>query len=178
MQSQLQTLVGASALSSDRAIVSLSHPFDEDHIMWKDFRAFIARGNIVDLAVAVVVGGAFGTIVKSFVDDIVMPPLGLLLGKVDFANLFVVLKNGAKAPPPYATLADAKAAGAVTMNWGLFANGVVAFLIVALVVFIAIRQASKLSALAPAAPNTKPCPFCAMPIPLAAKKCPHCTSSL
>jgi large conductance mechanosensitive channel len=146
-------------------------------MIWKEFRAFIARGNIVDLAVAVVIGGAFGTIIKSFVDDIVMPPIGLLLGRVDFTNLFTVLKAGAKAPPPYATLADAKAAGAVTVNWGIFASNVVAFLIVALVVFLALRWVQRFSA-RPAAVDTKPCPFCAMPIPLAAKRCPHCTSQL
>jgi large conductance mechanosensitive channel len=146
--------------------------------MWKDFRAFITRGNIVDLAVAVVIGGAFGTVIKSFVDDVIMPPIGLLLGRVDFTNLFTVLKAGAKAPPPYATLADAKAAGAVTVNWGLFASSVVAFLIVAFVVFLAIRWTQRFYAKQAAAPDTKPCPFCAMPIPLAAKRCPHCTSTL
>ena len=146
--------------------------------MWKDFRAFITRGNIVDLAVAVVVGGAFGTVVKSFVDDVVMPPIGLILGRVDFVNLFTVLKAGTKAPPPYATLADAKAAGAVTLNWGLFASSVVAFLIVALVVFLALRAAQRMYRKPAAAADTKPCPFCAMSIPLAAKRCPHCTSSV
>ncbi len=146
--------------------------------MWKDFRAFIARGNIVDLAVAVVIGGAFGTIVKSFVDDIVMPPIGLLLGRVDFTNLFVVLKDGTKAPPPYATLADAQAAGAVTMNYGVFVSNVVAFVIVALVVFLAIKYSARLYAKPIAPADTKPCPMCAMPIPLVAKRCPHCTSQL
>jgi large conductance mechanosensitive channel len=146
--------------------------------MWKDFRAFITRGNIVDLAVAVVIGGAFGTVIKSFVDDVIMPPIGLLLGRVDFTNLYTVLKAGTKAPPPYATLADAKAAGAVTVNWGLFASSVVAFIIVALVVFLALRWTQRFYAKPAAAPDTKPCPFCAMPIPLAATRCPHCTSTL
>ena len=146
--------------------------------MWKDFRAFIARGNIVDLAVAVVVGGAFGTVVKSFVDDVVMPPIGLVLGRVDFMNLFTVLKAGAKAPPPYATLADAKAAGAVTVNWGLFASSIVAFIIVAFVVFLAVRATQRLYRKPVAPPDTKPCPYCATNIPLAAKRCPHCTSQL
>ena len=146
--------------------------------MLKDFRAFIARGNVVDLAVAVVVGGAFGTIVKSVVDDLIMPPLGLLLGRVDFSNIFTVIRAGTKAAPPYATLADAKAAGAVTINWGLFASNVLAFLIVAFVVFVALRWVSKLYAQPVAAPDTKPCPECAMPIPLAARRCPHCTSPL
>ena len=147
--------------------------------MWKDFKAFIARGNVVDLAVAVVVGGAFGTIVKSAVDDIIMPPLGLVLGRVDFSNIFTVIKDGAKTPSPYATLADAKAAGAVTINWGLFASNVLAFLIVAFVVFMAMKGIARVyKAPPPAPPDTRPCPFCAMPIPLAAKRCGHCTSTL
>ncbi|HEY8174575.1 MAG TPA: large conductance mechanosensitive channel protein MscL [Gemmatimonadaceae bacterium] len=145
----------------------------------KDFRAFIARGNIVDLAVAVVIGAAFGAVIKSFVDDVVMPPIGLLLGHVDFTNLFTVIKAGAKAPPPYATLADAKAAGAVTINWGLFIGSIVAFLIVAFAVFFAVRNVQRLQRQpAPPAPDTKSCPHCAMTIPLAAKRCPHCTSQL
>jgi large conductance mechanosensitive channel len=145
----------------------------------KDFRAFLARGNIVDLAVAVVIGAAFGAVIKSFVDDVVMPPIGLVLGHVDFTNLFTVLKAGTKTPPPYATLADAKAAGAVTINWGLFIGTVVAFLIVAFVVFFAVRAVQRLQRQpAPVTPDTKPCPHCAMTIPLAAKRCPHCTSQL
>lgn len=146
--------------------------------MLKDFRAFIARGNIVDLAIAVVIGGAFGTVIKSAVDDVIMPPIGLLLGRVDFTNLFVVLKDGAKAPPPYATLADAKAAGAVTMNWGLFVSSIVAFLIVALVVFLALRAMQRFYPPPAAVVDTKPCPHCAMMIPIIAKRCPHCTTQL
>ena len=146
--------------------------------MLKEFRAFIARGNVIDLAVAVVVGGAFGTIVKSAVDDLIMPPLGLLLGRVDFSNSFTVIRAGTKAAPPYATLADAKAAGATTINWGLFGSNVLAFLIVAFVVFIALRYATKLYAKPVEAPNTKACPECTMAIPLAAKRCPHCTATL
>ena len=146
--------------------------------MLKDFRAFIARGNIVDLATAVVVGGAFGTVVKSFVDDVIMPPIGLILGRVDFTNLFTVLKSGPKAPPPYATLADAKAAGAVTVNWGLFFSSVLAFLIVALVVFLALRAMQRFYPAPTAVVDTKPCPQCAMNIPITARRCPHCTSQL
>ena len=147
--------------------------------MLKDFRAFIARGNVVDLAVAVVVGGAFGTIVKSAVDDIIMPPLGLLLGRVDFSNIYTVIKDGPKIGPPYATLADAKAAGAVTINWGLFAGNVLAFLIVAFVVFLVMRFViSRIYSTPAPPPDTKPCPQCAMPIPVMAKKCGHCTSVL
>lgn len=147
--------------------------------MWKDFKTFIARGNVIDLAVAVVIGGAFSTIVKSLVDDVVMPPLSLLLGRVDFTNAFSVLKAGPKAPPPYATLADAKEAGAITINWGVFASNVLAFLLLALVVFLLLRWAMKIMAPKPAAAaTTKKCPVCDMDIPLAAKRCPHCTSQI
>lgn len=146
--------------------------------MLKDFRAFIARGNVLDLAIAVIIGASFGAVIKTLVDDIIMPPLGLVLGKVDFTNLFVVLSDGAKAAGPYATLADAKAAGAVTMNYGLFLNAVVAFLLVGLACFILVRQLQRFLP-KPAAPAvTRPCPQCAMEIPIAAKRCPHCTSTL
>ncbi len=147
--------------------------------MWKDFKAFIMRGNVLDLAVAVVIGAAFGIVVKSLVDDIVMPPLGLLMGKADFTNLFVVLHDGPKAPSPYLSLADAKAAGAVTVNYGLFINTVIGFLVVALAVFALVRVATRMRLLpSAAAPNTKPCQFCASTIPLAATRCPNCTSQL
>jgi large conductance mechanosensitive channel len=116
----------------------------EEASMWKDFKAFIMRGNVLDLAVAVVIAGAFGAIVKSAVDDIIMPPVGLLLGGIDFSNLFMLIKAGPKAPPPYASLADAKAAGAVTLNYGVFLNTVITFLIVALAVFIVVRIATPL----------------------------------
>ena len=147
--------------------------------MWKDFKAFIMRGNVLDLAVAVIIAGAFGAIVKSAVDDIIMPPIGLVLGGIDFSNLFTLLKAGPKAPPPYASLADAKAAGATTLNYGIFINNVITFLIVALAVFMIVRMVSKLYAKpAPVAPNTKPCPHCTLPIPLAATKCPNCTGQV
>jgi large conductance mechanosensitive channel len=147
--------------------------------MWKDFKAFIMRGNVLDLAVAVVIGAAFGTIVKSLVDDIIMPPIGLILGKVDFSNFFVLLRAGTKAPPPYATPAEAKAAGAVTLNYGTFVNNVVSFLIVAGAVFIVVRFVSKLYAKpAPETPNTKPCPYCTLGIPTGATRCPNCTAEL
>src|SRR6185437_16311846 len=107
--------------------------------MFKEFKEFIMRGNVLDLAIAFIMGGAFGTIVKSLVDDVIMPPVGLALGNVDFSNLFVMLKEGAKAAPPYATLAEAKAAGAVTLNYGLFVNTIISFLIVALAVFLLVR---------------------------------------
>lgn len=148
-------------------------------MIWKDFKSFIARGNIIDLAVAVVIGGAFGTIVKTLVDEVIMPPLGLLIGKADFENMFVVLSDGPKAAPPYATLADAREAGAVTLNWGLLVNSVVAFLLIAFVVFLAVRWLHKMHRKpAPAPPDTKTCPHCATDIPTAAKRCPNCTSQL
>lgn len=147
--------------------------------MWSDFKAFIMRGNVLDLAVAVVIGAAFGVVVKSLVDDIIMPPIGLALGHVDFSNLYVLLKDGTKAAPPYASLADAKAAGAVTMNYGMFINNVVTFLIIALAVFLVVRAASRMYGKAPAVePPVKPCPYCATSIPLAAVRCPNCTSAL
>ena len=147
--------------------------------MLKDFKAFILRGNVVDLAVGVIIGAAFGSIVKSFVEDVLMPPIGLATGGIDFSNKFFVLKEGAKAAAPYASIAEAKAAGAVTMNYGLFINQTVTFLIVAACVFMIIRLIAKLQPPPPAAaPSTKACPFCATQIPMAAKKCPNCTSSL
>jgi large conductance mechanosensitive channel len=147
--------------------------------MVKDFKAFIMRGNVVDLAVGVIIGAAFGAIVKSLVDDILMPPIGVATGGIDFANKFAVLKEGAKAAAPYASLADAKAAGAVTLNYGVFINQVVTFLIVAAAVFFVVRMIARMQP-PPAAttPSSKPCPFCDMQIPLAAKRCPNCTSQL
>lgn len=147
--------------------------------MWKDFRAFLMRGNVIDLAVGFVVGAAFGTIVKSLVDDVIMPPIGLVLGKVDFSNLYVLLHEGTKAAAPYASLADAKAAGAVTLNYGAFVNTLISFVIVAAAVFLLVRLVSKLhKPPPPAAATTKACPYCATDIPLAAKRCPNCTSQL
>jgi large conductance mechanosensitive channel len=147
--------------------------------MLKDFKAFIMRGNVVDLAVAVVIGGAFGAIVKSLVDDIIMPPIGMLTGHLDFSNQFLLLKAGTKTAPPYTTPAAAKDAGAVTLNYGAFLNTIITFLIVAAAVFIVVRLMNRLSTKpAPAAPNTKPCPQCATDIPIAAKRCPNCTSQL
>ena len=143
--------------------------------MWKEFRGFIARGNVLDLAVAVIIGAAFATVIKSLVDDVIMPPLGLALGKVDFTNLFLVLRDGSKAVGPYATLADARAAGAVTVNYGLFFNATVAFLLVGLACFVMVRQVQRFMP-TPVVVAAKPCPECAMDIPLAAKRCPHCTS--
>jgi large conductance mechanosensitive channel len=146
--------------------------------MLKEFKAFVMRGNVLDLAVGIIIGASFGTIVKSLVDDVIMPPIGLALGNVDFANLFVLLKPGLKAPAPYATVADAQAAGAVTINYGNFVNNVVTFIIVAFVVFLIVRVANRLKPQDAAAPTTKDCPYCRMAIPVAATRCPHCTSDL
>jgi large conductance mechanosensitive channel len=146
--------------------------------MFKEFKTFVLRGNVLDLAVGIIIGAAFGVIVKSLVDDVIMPPVGLALGNVDFANLFLLLKPGPKAPPPYATVGDAHAAGAVTINYGQFINTVVTFIIVAFVVFLIIRVANRLKPQEAAAPNTKDCPYCRMAIPVGAVRCPHCTSEL
>jgi large conductance mechanosensitive channel len=124
----------------------------------KEFRDFAMRGNVLDLAVGVVLGASFGTIVKSLVDDVIMPPLGLLIGGVDFSNIFITLKAGAKAAPPYATLADAKAAGATTMNLGVFVNTIISFLIIALAIFLVVRAANRLMAQKEAKPAPPPEP--------------------
>ena len=143
--------------------------------MFNEFKTFIMRGNVMDLAVGIVIGAAFTTVVNSFVNDLLMPPIGLLLGKVDFANLFVSL-NG----QPFPSVAAAKAAGAPTLNYGMFINNVINFLIVGFVVFLIVKQANRMQDPAPAPPaaTTRPCPHCAMDIPKAARRCPHCTSDL
>lgn len=142
--------------------------------MLQDFKAFIMKGNVLDLAVAVIIGAAFGAVVTSAVNDVIMPPIGLLLGNVDFKDLFVSL-SGQSFP----TLAAAKTAGAPIIAYGQFLNTVINFLIISFAIFLIVRMASKLQKPAPeAAPSTKDCPHCATPIPLAAKRCPHCTSQL
>jgi large conductance mechanosensitive channel len=148
--------------------------------MFKEFKEFAIRGNVIDMAVGIIGGAAFGTIVKSLVDDILMPPIGLLLGNVDFSNLFAVIKAG-KVAGPYETLAAAKAAGAVTVNIGVFLNTIISFVIVAFSVFLVIRQINALKkkeVAAPAAPTTKECPYCVSAIPIKASRCPQCTSDL
>jgi large conductance mechanosensitive channel len=150
--------------------------------MFKDFKAFILRGNVVDMAVGIVIGVAFGAIIASLVKDIIMPPIGLALNNIDFSNLLIVLKQGTVAGP-YASLAAAQAAGAVTLNYGLFINVIINFLIIAAVVFfLVIRPIAHLTtgkkAKEPAAPTTKECPYCLTAIPLKATRCPHCTSEL
>jgi large conductance mechanosensitive channel len=149
--------------------------------MLKEFREFAVKGNVVDMAVGIIIGAAFGAIAKSLVDDVLMPPLGLLLGGVDFTNFFIVLKEGAAAAAPYPSLAAAKEAGAVTLNYGVFFNTILTFLVVAFAVFLLVRQINRLrreEQVAPAAPTDKPCEFCFMTIPVQAKRCPHCTSEL
>src|SRR5690348_2152404 len=144
--------------------------------MVKEFREFIQRGNVVDLAVAVVIGAAFGKIITSFVEDILMPPIGLALGGVDFSNLFINLSGR-----NYPSVAAAKAAGAPTLNYGIFLNNVINFLIIAFVIFLMIKQINRLyppTPAAAAAPTTKDCPYCLSPIPLEAVRCPHCTSEV
>jgi large conductance mechanosensitive channel len=142
--------------------------------MLNEFKAFVMRGSVVDLAVGVIIGGAFGKIVSSLVTDVIMPPIGLLLHGVDFSNLFISLNGQA-----YATLADAQKAGAPTLNYGNFINNVIDFLIVALVIFLMIRAINRLHRPEPAAaPTTKDCPYCFSKIPIKATRCPNCTSQL
>lgn len=146
--------------------------------MWQEFKKFAMRGNVIDMAVGIIMGTAFGAIIKALVDGVIMPPLGLLLGNVDFANLFVQLKAGDPAGP-YASLAEAQAAGAVTISYGLFINTVVSFLIVALVMFLLVRGINRLKKEEEAAPaTTRDCPYCLSTIPIQATRCAHCTSEL
>ncbi len=147
--------------------------------MLKDFREFAMKGSLVDMAIGIVVGVAFGAIIQSLVADVLMPPVGLLLGKVDFANLFAVIKEGA-TPGPYASLAAAGATGAVTINYGKFINTLINFLIVAFAMFLVVRQMNRVKRRleAPAAVTTKDCPFCLSAIPLKATRCPQCTSEV
>ena len=145
--------------------------------MFKEFKEFAMRGSVVDMAVGIIIGAAFGTIITSLVSEVLMPPVGLLLGNVDFSNLFLVLKEG-KTAGPYATVAAAKAAGAVTLNYGLFVNTVVNFLIVAFAIFFLIRGMNSMKKKEAPAATTKDCPHCLSAIPLKATRCGHCTSEL
>ena len=146
-----------------------------------EFKQFVMRGNVIDMAVGIIIGGAFTKIVNSMVADIMMPPLGLLMGQVDCSNWFVVIKDGAEAAGPYATLAAAQAAGATTLNIGNLLNAVISFLIVAFCIFLLIKAINKLDRKkeqAPAAATTKDCPHCFTSIDIRATKCPHCTADL
>lgn len=150
--------------------------------MLKDFRAFVTRGNVIDLAVGVIIGGAFGPIINSLVKDIIMPPIGLVLGKIDFANLLVIIKQG-NPSGPYPTLAAAQAAGAVSINYGTFVNTIINFVIIAAAVFfVFVRPIARMDARAKAGqhvePTTKECPHCFTTIPIKATRCPNCTSEL
>lgn len=152
--------------------------------MLKDFKAFIMKGNVVDMAVGIIIGIAFGAIVASIVKDVIMPPIGLALGNVDFQNMYAVLKEGTKIAGPYASQAEAAAAGAVTINYGIFINTIINFLIIAAVLFflvvrpIAKMNARKAAEVPAAPPSTKECPFCATNISIKATRCPNCTSPL
>jgi large conductance mechanosensitive channel len=142
--------------------------------MIKEFKEFAMRGNVVDLAIGIIIGTAFGKIITSLVNDVIMPPIGLLLGKIDFANLFINISGHA-----FPTLTAAKAAGAATINYGMFINTIIDFIIVAFVIFLIVRQINRMKKPAPvAAPTTKECPFCYSAIPLKATRCPNCTSQL
>ena len=142
--------------------------------MYKEFKEFVMRGNVVDLAIGVVIGAAFGKIVTSFVEDILMPPIGLALGNVDFSNLFINLSG-----KDYPSIAAAKAAGAATLNYGIFINNIINFMIIAFVIFLLIRQINRMQRPEPAAaPATKDCPYCLSAVPVKATKCAHCTSEL
>ena len=148
--------------------------------MFKEFKEFALRGNVLDMAVGIIIGAAFGGIVNSFVSDVIMPPIGLLFGNVDFSNLYFILKEGL-VPGPFASLAEAKKAGAVTISYGVFINTIINFLILAFVVFLFIRSINKLrrkEEATPAAPTTKDCTYCFTSIPIKATRCPHCTSEL
>jgi len=148
--------------------------------MLNEFKKFIMRGNVLDMAVGIVIGAAFGTIVSSFVNDVLMPPIGLLLGGIDFSNLFITLKAGASAGP-YLTVAEAQEAGAVTLNYGLFINTIISFLIIAFAIFLVIRKVNsmkKKEEVPPPPPSTKECPHCFTMIPIKAKRCPNCTTEL
>ena len=148
--------------------------------MLKDFKEFAMRGNVVDMAVGIIIGAAFGTIVKSLVADIIMPPIGLLLGNVDFSNLFIVIKQAAAAGT-FATVAEAQKAGAVTINYGIFINTIISFIIVAFAVFLIVRSINKLKReeeAPPEEPTTKKCPHCLSEIPIHASRCAFCTSEV
>lgn len=148
--------------------------------MMKEFKEFAMRGNVVDMAVGIIIGAAFGGIVKSMVADVLMPPIGLLLGDVDFANLFLVIKEGTAAGP-FATIDAAKEAGAVTLNYGLFINTIVNFLIIVLAIFFVVRGINRLrkeEEAPPAEPTTRECPLCLSTIPIKATRCGHCTSDV
>lgn len=151
--------------------------------MLDEFKKFTLRGNVVDMAIGIIIGGAFGTIAKSLVDDIIMPPIGLLVGNIDFEDLFIVLKSGSENPGPYETVELAQEAGAVTINYGLFINNVVSFILIAIAMFLLIRAINRMYQQEqkqdqPSEPTQKKCTYCQSTIPIAASRCPACTSHL
>ena len=148
--------------------------------MLKEFKEFAMRGNVIDMAVGIIIGAAFGTIVNSLVQDVIMPPIGLLLGNVDFSNIFIVLKEG-KVAGPYASVAAARSAGAISINFGMFVNTIISFILVAFAVFLFVKTINRLrrqEEAPPAAPTTKECNYCFSKIPIQATRCPNCTSEL
>jgi large conductance mechanosensitive channel len=149
--------------------------------LWKEFKEFAIKGNVLDMAVGIIIGAAFGTIVRSFVDDVIMPPIGILIGNVDFSALFLLLKEG-NTPPPYNTLAEAKNAGAVVLAIGNFVNNIISFVIIAFSVFIMVKSINQLRRkkedIPAAAPTAKDCQYCYSSIPVKATRCPSCTSEL
>jgi len=148
--------------------------------MFKEFKEFAIKGNVIDMAVGIIIGAAFGTIVNSLVQDVIMPPIGLLLGNVDFSNIFAVLKEG-KVAGPYASVAVAKSAGAVTINFGVFVNTIISFILIAFAVFLLVRTINRMrreEEAPPAAPITKDCIYCFSKVPIQATRCPNCTSEL
>ncbi|MFO7444851.1 MAG: large-conductance mechanosensitive channel protein MscL [Ignavibacteriaceae bacterium] len=149
--------------------------------MWKEFKEFAVKGNVIDLAVGIIIGAAFGTIVRSLVDDVIMPPIGMLLGNVDFTGFMAVLKDGQVAGP-YANPAAAKEAGAVTVNYGIFINNIITFLIVSFSVFLLVKGINRLkkqqAEIPPESPITKECPYCFSKISIKATRCPECTSEV
>lgn len=142
--------------------------------MWKEFKEFALKGSVMDMAIGIIIGAAFAPIIKSLVDDVIMPPIGLLLGGVDFTNLFAVVREGSPGAP-YASLEAAQAAGAVTVNYGVFINTIITFLIIAFAVFLMVKMINRWRAEEPAETNTKECPQCLSTIPIAARRCAHCT---
>jgi len=148
--------------------------------MFEEFKKFAVRGNVVDMAVGIIIGAAFGTIVKSLVADVIMPPIGMLLGNVDFSNLFLLLKSGSVAGP-YGSLAEAQKAGAVSINYGVFLNTIISFIIIAFSVFLLVRGINKIrlqEEAPPPEPTKKDCPYCFSSIPIKATRCAYCTSDI
>jgi large conductance mechanosensitive channel len=147
--------------------------------MFKEFREFAIKGNVVDMAVGIMIGGAFATVIKSLVEDVVMPPISVATGGLDYSQRFIVLEAGSKAPPPYLTLEAAQEAGAITLRYGTFLNNVITFFIVALALFFLVRWINRLRRPdTPPAPTTRPCPFCKSHVDQEATRCAHCTSEL